>query len=189
MRSKITAQEIKRIRCTYGLTQQSFALLLGIGEASIVRYESGSTPTKANENLIRAAANPEFMLERLDHDGNLLSEPQRSIAQEYVFSLLIFDREGMPMSTNDLYMILLQQEVLNEYAAEAMADVTRLLQEAEQEGDHARVTVLEDVLCYLSNVGYRITESQQNTRIDLATIRGQIDAARHIAFLQKAKAA
>ena len=39
MSDDITPSEIKRIRKKYGLTQQAFARLLGIGEASMVRYE------------------------------------------------------------------------------------------------------------------------------------------------------
>ncbi len=51
----ITPDSIKSIRKRYGLSQQGFARLLGIGEASMARYESGATPSKANANLIRAA--------------------------------------------------------------------------------------------------------------------------------------
>ena len=53
MSKDLTAQDIKRIRRKYGLTQQGFARLLGLGEESVVRYENGQTPSKANANLIR----------------------------------------------------------------------------------------------------------------------------------------
>ena len=62
MSKDLTAQDIKRIRRKYGLTQQGFARLLGLGEASVVRYENGQTPSKANANLIRAADNPAFIV-------------------------------------------------------------------------------------------------------------------------------
>ena len=42
----ITPDSIKSIRNRYGLSQQGFARLLGIGEASMARYESGATPSK-----------------------------------------------------------------------------------------------------------------------------------------------
>ena len=74
MSKDLTAQDIKRIRRKYGLTQQGFARLLGLGEASVVRYENGQTPSKANANLIRAADNPAFTRQgRADHlrSGNL----------------------------------------------------------------------------------------------------------------------
>ena len=69
MSDDITPSEIKRIRKKYGLTQQAFARLLGIGEASMVRYENGQPPSKANANLIRAAAHTAFMRECLERDG------------------------------------------------------------------------------------------------------------------------
>ncbi len=39
MREHDMSQQIKEIRKHYGLSQQAFARLLGIGEASITRYE------------------------------------------------------------------------------------------------------------------------------------------------------
>ena len=57
MDTDLTAREIKDIRTRYGLSQQAFARVLGLGEASIVRYENGQKPTRANANLIRAAKN------------------------------------------------------------------------------------------------------------------------------------
>ena len=48
MREHDMSQQIKEIRKHYGLSQQAFARLLGIGEASITRYEKGIAPTKAN---------------------------------------------------------------------------------------------------------------------------------------------
>lgn len=41
MREHDMSQQIKEIRKHYGLSQQAFARLLGIGEASITRYEKG----------------------------------------------------------------------------------------------------------------------------------------------------
>ena len=42
------SQQIKEIRKRYGLSQQAFARLLGIGEASITRYGSGVPPPTAD---------------------------------------------------------------------------------------------------------------------------------------------
>ena len=69
MREHDMSQQIKEIRKHYGLSQQAFARLLGIGEASITRYEKGIAPTKANANLIRAAMIPAFMAGCLERDG------------------------------------------------------------------------------------------------------------------------
>lgn len=136
MASTITAREIKEIRGKYGLSQKSFALLLGIGPASMVRYEQGVQPTKANANLIRAARIPEFMRECLENDGDLIPEKQRVAAERISYALVKFDEETgepeflddtprtAPMRTMDeMYHYTLQQEILNERAANLIADI------------------------------------------------------------------
>lgn len=137
MPATITAQDIKEIRESYGLSQKSFALLLGIGPASIVRYEQGATPSKANANLIRAAKNPIFMAECLEADGNLIPERQRLRAESVIYDYVSLDPEenermhegldisGLPqtMSMSEVYHFTLQQEVLNEQAANLIADI------------------------------------------------------------------
>ena len=83
----IAPDDIKRIRGKYGLSQQSFARLLGLGEASIVRYENGQPPSKANANLIRAADDPAFMRDCLERDGDLLSQEQRGKTEQIIYAM------------------------------------------------------------------------------------------------------
>ena len=135
MSHDLTAQDIKRIREKYGLTQQGFARLLGLGDASVVRYENGQTPSKANANLIRAAENPEFVADCLKRDGDLLSAGQREKTEKIVYALVSFDKDGDAMDINELYEITLQQEVLNEQAAQIMGKVARLRGAAQRRGD------------------------------------------------------
>ena len=135
MSVEITAEEIKAIRRRYGLSQKSFALLLGIGPASIVRYEQGSKPSKANANLIRAARHPEFMLECLEEDGHLLPEAQREHARQVTYAIVSIPTEGNVAAKaalrapsagqrmNEMYELTLRQEVLNEQAANIACDV------------------------------------------------------------------
>ena len=93
----ITAEEIKGIREFYGLTQKSFAQVLGLGAASIVRYEQGSEPSKANANLIRAAKHPEFMKECLERDGDAIPEIQRDNAMRVVYACVSLEPDdGKP---------------------------------------------------------------------------------------------
>ena len=131
MDNTLTAQEIKEIRGMYGLSQKSFALLLGIGPASMVRYEQGAKPSKANANLIRAARRPEFMMECLERDKDLIPRFQSERAEKYVYAMVSLDGEEAPMTTtkkaaaaekrtytmDEMYHYTLQQEVLNEQAA------------------------------------------------------------------------
>ena len=135
MSKDLTAQDIKRIRRKYGLTQQGFARLLGLGEASVVRYENGQTPSKANANLIRAADNPAFMRDCFERDGDLLSHEQRGKAEQIIYALVTFDEDGDIMDINEMYEITLQQEVLNEQAAQLMGDTINLLLAAREQED------------------------------------------------------
>lgn len=148
MSNTITAQEIKEIRAMYGLTQRSFALLLGIGPASMVRYEQGSQPSKANANLIRAARHPSFMRECLERDGHLLPKRQSEHASRIVYAAISLDpaqeEDAMetvtaknpatataaakaPRTMDEVYHYTIQQEVLNEQAANIACDLMEYL--------------------------------------------------------------
>lgn len=49
----VTTLEIKTLRKSFGLNQRDFARLIGLGEISVARYESGFIPSKANSLRIR----------------------------------------------------------------------------------------------------------------------------------------
>ena len=61
--------EIKRIRMQYGLSQVSFARLLGFGDKTIARYENGSLQDDAPNPLIYLMNNPANMLDMLQRFG------------------------------------------------------------------------------------------------------------------------
>ncbi len=54
----VLPEEIKEIRSKYNVSQTLFALILGLGEATIQRYEMGSLPTKVNSDLIKRVSEP-----------------------------------------------------------------------------------------------------------------------------------
>ena len=175
MSHDLTAQDIKRIREKYGLTQQGFARLLGLGDASVVRYENGQTPSKANANLIRAAENPEFVADCLKRDGDLLSAGQREKTEKIVYALVSFDEEGDIMDINEMYEITLQQEVLNEQAAQLAGKTSNLLIAARKKGDKVATLVYEDALKQLAQIMPSITYRENSNRIRLAELKGKID--------------
>lgn len=144
MNSDITADYIKETRQRYGLSQKSFALLLGIGPASMVRYEQGSKPTKANANLIRAAQYPQFMMDCLERSGDLIPESQHTHASSVAYALVSLDPEpssqtdsgqeetkakeqGAAMVMNEMYELTLRQEILNEKAANLACEIMQLM--------------------------------------------------------------
>ncbi len=123
------AEVVKAVRAKYGLSQRSFATLLGIGEATMVRYEQGAVPSRANANLILAAEDPHFMKGCIERNGSLLSERQRSRAEEYIYAVVSLDdteAEG-GNKMDEMYRITLRQEVLNEQAADIVCRLIRYL--------------------------------------------------------------
>ena len=189
MGAEITPAEIKRIRKSYGLTQQAFARLLGIGEASMVRYENGQPPSKANANLIRAASHSDFMLECLERDGDSIPPAQRESAEKIIYAMVTFDDEGEIMDINEMYMLTLEQEILNEKAAEILAEVSRLRREAEKRGDEEGMLVYDDVISLIAERKGQIIREVDGSEKKLAEIRGAIDGLARFARFHAAKAA
>ena len=189
MSKDLTAQDIKRIRRKYGLTQQGFARLLGLGEASVVRYENGQTPSKANANLIRAADNPAFMRDCFERDGDLLSHEQRGKAEQIIYALVTFDEDGDIMDINEMYEITLQQEVLNEQAAQLLGEVSRLRAAAREKGDEISAAVYEDAFMQLALAKRRIIDEGHLNKVRLSEIKGQIECIELLAKSREAKAA
>ena len=189
MNEQLTAEDIKHTREKYGLSQQAFARLLGIGEASMVRYESGKSPSKANAHLIRAAANPSFMLDCLNRDKNDISEKQRQKTEQIIYSIIELDKEDESMNINDVYMLTLEQEILNEQAAQILADVTRFYFAAEEAGDEARRVIYEDILQQISHAKRQIIKQENMEKTKLAEIKGEIKALKELAQAINAKVA
>lgn len=189
MSQDITPQEIKRIREKYGLTQQGFARVLGLGEASVVRYENGQPPSKANANLIRAADDPKFLMDCLERDGNLLSQEQRGKTEQIIYALVSFDEDGDIMDINQIYEITLQQEVLNERAAQLMGRVSHLLTAAQKKGDAISAAVYEDVLMQIARIKPSIIYEGHLNPVRLSEIKGQIECLNRMVESREMKAA
>ncbi|MBQ9020435.1 MAG: helix-turn-helix domain-containing protein [Eggerthellaceae bacterium] len=198
MPATITAEEIKEIRGRYGLSQRSFAQLLGIGPASMVRYEQGATPTKANANLIRAAKNPQFMAECLEADGKSIPQTQFVRAQSVIYDYISLDEEeneylhegvdvsGLPqtMSMDEMYSFTLQQEILNEQAANLISELITMklslgVLSTTNEALLNRLTLLKPTI---------ISEESLNNE-KLSEIRGFLQLAQGLIFEQIERAA
>lgn len=192
MPARITAEDIKEIRGQYGLSQKSFALLLGIGPASMVRYEQGITPSKANANLIRAARNPQFMQECLEADGHLIPNSQRIRAEKVLYDYVSLDPEenermhedldaaGLPqtMGMSEMYHFTLQQEILNEQAANLIAELISIKLDFPQQWQAN--TGLQKLLSLLAKLKPTIVSKDTLNDAKLAEIRGVLKTATSI---------
>ena len=185
MREHDMSQQIKEIRKHYGLSQQAFARLLGIGDASITRYEKGIAPTKANANLIRAAMIPEFMAGCLERDGDALTPKQRASVEKIVYAEVTFDEGGDIMTMTEIYEITLQQEVLNESAWDIMAQISRARADAKLKGNDELTIIYDDIARLVPEI---LPESAANQHT-IDEIRGQLKGFQQFLSTQLAKAA
>ncbi|MBN2272092.1 MAG: DUF4065 domain-containing protein [Sedimentisphaerales bacterium] len=77
----LTPEKIRGIRKRYQLSQKSLAVLLGMSEASINRYERGGVQDKAHDAAIRACENPQFIRDLLQRKKGILSAWQLQRAE------------------------------------------------------------------------------------------------------------
>ena len=70
--------EIVALREKYGLSQKNLALLLGLGEITVHRYEGGALAEVAPSKLLRLMNNPANMRQMLDESGDVLTDKLRA---------------------------------------------------------------------------------------------------------------
>ena len=88
-----------------------------------------------------------------------------------------------------MYEITLQQEVLNEQAAQLMGDTINLLLAAREQEDAIAEAVYEDVLKQISHIKPRIISEGHLNTVRLSEIRGQIECLKNMVDSRQAKAA
>ncbi|MFA4137705.1 MULTISPECIES: type II TA system antitoxin MqsA family protein [unclassified Brevibacillus] len=71
----VQPEEIIAIRKKYNLNQRDYSKLLGFGEITITRYENGSIPTQAQNQIIKASSEPHKMLEFFEQNKDKISDP------------------------------------------------------------------------------------------------------------------
>lgn len=79
-----TAEDIKKIRKTIGLTQSQFAKVLNMGEATIKRYESGtSLPDATQLGILKMLqSNPGLIMRFYEENKNRLSDSEIHLINE-----------------------------------------------------------------------------------------------------------
>jgi putative zinc finger/helix-turn-helix YgiT family protein len=84
----IGPSEIKEIREKYGLSQRAFSRLLGWGEITLHRYESGALQDEAHNTVLSLVSNPENMQKILEKNLSLLSSTEAEKLKTRVQDLL-----------------------------------------------------------------------------------------------------
>ena len=88
--------EIVALREKYGLSQKNLALLLGLGEITVHRYEGGALAEVAPSKLLRLMNNPANMRQMLNESGDVLSAKLRAKLQARLAELGAPVRELQP---------------------------------------------------------------------------------------------
>lgn len=73
----VTAEELRTLRETYGLSQRGLGALLGWGEITVHRYEHGSMPDEAHNLVLRMIQDPFNMEHLVAEKGHRLSPAAR----------------------------------------------------------------------------------------------------------------
>lgn len=189
MAHELTPQEIKDIRAKYGLSQKSFARILGLGEASVARYEAGQTPSKANANLIRAAKIPRFMLDCMRRDGDVLTPKERDRVSKIVYTEVYFGEGEEEMDMIEMYEITLSQEILSEKAWGELARIERERREAEKQGDTMRVMMYDDIGDQIALLAGEITTREYDSKSGVAELTGRLNGLMRLFDYNRSKAA
>lgn len=114
----LVATQIREARKRLGMTQREFAEYLGVGEASVKRWELGSLQDKSSDILIRLMTDPDFAQENLEQLCRRLgrkspTEPQREMVfvhcaagfQKYVAAWRIGGPSFQPSATLDVFSL------------------------------------------------------------------------------------
>ena len=90
----LSASQIRDAYDSYGLSQASFGKLLGLGGATLSRYENGGVQTRQIDQAIRAASDPHAMLDLLAEKGAEIPAAQRGRAEQRAREKLARGRES-----------------------------------------------------------------------------------------------
>ncbi|GAB6118606.1 hypothetical protein JCM16816_24280 [Thermoanaerobacter brockii subsp. lactiethylicus] len=101
----LSTKEIRNIRENYGLSQRAFAKLLGIGEASIARYETGALPEKSLSNMLMLLKDPKNMEKLLEKNEDVLSQREKARLIRRIEEMKE-ERENTLKISEELYKLL-----------------------------------------------------------------------------------
>ena len=101
-------EDIRSFRSRRGLTQKEFSDLLGIGIATLNRYENGALQSEAHDRIIKLAMEPRNFLNLLSSSQEILTETKKKkiiaqLADESEFSWLECTKEFFGNYKPDLY--------------------------------------------------------------------------------------
>lgn len=92
-RGVVSPERIRAIRAQYDLSQRALGRLLRLGEVTVHRYENGSLPSDAHNELLVLIENPANVQRLLDEVGSDLSSSEEANLRSRLDALLRTDIE------------------------------------------------------------------------------------------------
>lgn len=84
MKNLLTSKEIKKIREKYTISQSDLALLLGMGEITVTRYETGIIQEKSHDILLRIVNHEPHYLVKLLSESKLSPKKKNKIKEAII---------------------------------------------------------------------------------------------------------
>lgn len=91
----LTNFEIKKIRQKYGLTQKEYALVIGVGEVTVHRFEKGAIQTEAVDSIMKLSNDPDNMSFLLLQNRKNIGESLYNMLLERIKELQILKRHAL----------------------------------------------------------------------------------------------
>lgn len=78
MKGMVQPEEIKRFRKNLGLTQKEYSKILGIGIATLNRYENGALQSQSHDQIIQLSMQPANLRTLIENKAEILSQETRN---------------------------------------------------------------------------------------------------------------
>jgi putative zinc finger/helix-turn-helix YgiT family protein len=120
----LTSIQITEIRERYGLSQRSLSKLLGWGEITIHRYESGSLQDEVHDEVLKLISKPENLLEIYEKQAHLLAPYVSEALKKQIDNLI--KKEIHPNFNKILEQLFLSERKVGEFTGYKIFDLEKI---------------------------------------------------------------
>lgn len=172
----LSPDKIKAIRSKYGLGQKAFARLLGWGDVTLARYESGSLQSVSHDQTLRLAEDPDTVRKLMTRNASRLSPAQLAELRSHLDQLSA-DQEGV-----------LAREAVSPYGAglgvdaadkELQKRITHVRNTADHRTEQAIDSVTQAMASRMRTLGLSCPELATRLGISPAQVTNLLRGANH----------
>lgn len=120
-------EEMRRLRERYGLGVRAFSLLLGWGEITLHRYESGSLQDSAHETALRMAEEPANIRRSLIANGHKLTARQRARLEAHLQAIDAEEAADRGSSSADRFAVREEQDAYGGWVPMRLAKLREMM--------------------------------------------------------------